>query len=58
MVKQLGEKFTEEETEEMIKLADTEGNGQIKYADFVKLMTTSYINWGIIAKYIKKKKQN
>lgn len=31
----------------MIKEADPEGTGHIKYADFVRLITTSYINWYI-----------
>ena len=35
----LGEKLTEEEIEEMILEADIDGDGQINYEEFVKLMT-------------------
>jgi len=35
----LGEKLTEEEIEEMIVEADIDGDGQINYEEFVKLMT-------------------
>ncbi len=35
----------------MIKEADPEGTGHIKYADFVRLITTSYINWFTIIVY-------
>merc|ERR1739848_454971 len=34
----LGEKLTEEEIEEMIREADDDGDGQIKYEEFVKMM--------------------
>ena len=37
----LGEKLTDEEADEMIREADTDGNGQIKYEEFVKLMLSS-----------------
>lgn len=40
----LGEPLTEEEAEQLIQEADTEKSGQIKYAEFVRLITTSYIN--------------
>lgn len=36
----LGEKLTEEEVEEMIHEADTDGGGQINYEEFVKLMVS------------------
>lgn len=36
----LGEKLTEEEVDEMIREADTLGNGQIHYEDFVTMMTS------------------
>ena len=35
----LGEKLTEEEIEEMIMEADIDGDGQINYEEFVKLVT-------------------
>jgi len=34
----LGESLTDEEVEEMIKEADTDGDGQINYMEFVKMM--------------------
>lgn len=34
----LGEKLTEEEVEMMIKEADTDGDGQVNYEEFVKMM--------------------
>ncbi|KAH7818557.1 putative Calmodulin [Monocercomonoides exilis] len=34
----LGEKLTQQELEEMIKEADLNGDGQIDYAEFVKMM--------------------
>ena len=34
----LGEKLTDEEAEEMIRGADVDGDGQINYEEFVKLM--------------------
>ena len=39
MMNNLGEKLTEEEIEEMILEADIDGDGQINYEEFVKLMT-------------------
>lgn len=35
----LGDCLTDEEIDEMIKLADIEGNGQIRYEEFVDMMT-------------------
>ena len=34
----LGEKLTEEEVEEMIREADVDGDGQVNYGEFVKMM--------------------
>lgn len=34
----LGEKFTDQEVENMIQQADTDGDGQINYEEFLKLM--------------------
>ncbi|XP_012453866.1 calmodulin-like protein 8 [Gossypium raimondii] len=36
----LGEKLSDKEVEQMIKEADLDGDGQVNYDDFVKLMTT------------------
>lgn len=35
----LGDCLTDEEVDEMLKIADTENNGQIHYEQFVDLMT-------------------
>ncbi|XP_009596618.1 calmodulin-like protein 8 [Nicotiana tomentosiformis] len=35
----LGEKLTDEEAEQMIKEADLDGDGQVNFDDFVKMMT-------------------
>ena len=37
----LGEKLSEDEVEEMIREADVDGDGQINYDEFVKLMISS-----------------
>lgn len=34
----LGEKLTDEEVVQMIKEADTDGDGQINYEEFVRMM--------------------
>lgn len=36
----LGEKLTDEEVEQMIKEADLDGDGQVDYDEFVKMMMT------------------
>ena len=36
----LGERLTEEEADEMIREADTDGDGFINYHEFVTIMTT------------------
>lgn len=36
----LGEKLTDEELEEMIREADIDGDGEVNYEEFVKMMTT------------------
>nr|2KN2_A Chain A, Calmodulin [Glycine max] len=36
----LGEKLTDEEVEQMIKEADLDGDGQVNYEEFVKMMMT------------------
>ena len=38
-MKNIGEKMSDEEIEEMITEADIDGDGQINYEEFVKLMT-------------------
>lgn len=39
----LGEKLTDEEVEQMIREADLDGDGQVNYDEFVKMMMT--IGW-------------
>lgn len=34
----LGEKLTDDEVEEMIKEADVDGDGQVNYEEFVRMM--------------------
>lgn len=34
----LGEKLTDEEVEQMITEADTDGDGQVDYEEFVRMM--------------------
>lgn len=36
----LGEKLTDEEVDEMIREADIDGDGQVNYEEFVKMMTS------------------
>ena len=39
----LGEKLSDEEVEQMINEADLDGDGQVNYEEFVKMMTT--VGW-------------
>ena len=43
VVGNVGETFTDDEADQMIKEADPDGTGQIRYEDFIKLMTTRYL---------------
>eukprot|EP01118_Nematostelium_gracile_P019968 TRINITY_DN949_c0_g1_i2.p2 TRINITY_DN949_c0_g1~~TRINITY_DN949_c0_g1_i2.p2 ORF type:complete len:157 (+),score=48.53 TRINITY_DN949_c0_g1_i2:90-560(+) len=38
VMKNLGRKLTKQEAEDMLKSADTDGNGQIDYEEFIRLM--------------------
>ena len=40
----MSEVFSEEEAEQMIKDADPNGTGEVKYHQFVRQMCYSYIN--------------
>ena len=40
---QVGEKLTDEEVDEMIREADIDGDGQINYEEFVKMMIGSIV---------------
>ncbi|KRX07131.1 hypothetical protein PPERSA_09345 [Pseudocohnilembus persalinus] len=44
VLKQLGEKLTESECEEFIKLADPNDNKQFRYDELARLLTTKYLN--------------
>lgn len=37
----LGEKLSQEEVEEMIREADTDGDGQVNYEEFVSMMLST-----------------
>ena len=38
----LGEKLTDEEVEEMIREADVDGDGQVNYEEFVRMMLAKW----------------
>ena len=38
MFKQMGEKFGEDEIEDLIREADQDGDGQINYKEFIHMM--------------------
>ena len=40
VVTSLGEKLTDEEVDELITEVDVDGDGQINYAEFVRMMTS------------------
>jgi calmodulin len=42
IMKKLGQKFTDEELDEMIRGADIDGDGQIDYQEFVKMMMAKH----------------
>ncbi len=50
----LGEKLTDEEVDEMIREADVDGDGQINYEEFVKMMMAK---WAIISQVLNLKLQ-
>ena len=43
----LGEKLTDEEVDEMIREADIDGDGQINYEEFVKMMMAKCAEWAV-----------
>jgi calmodulin len=38
LMNNIGENFTEKEIEEMIREADTDGDGKVNYSEFVQIM--------------------
>ena len=43
MVQNMGEKFSEQETEELLKKANPDQNGNINYEEFIRLLTSKTI---------------
>jgi len=39
VMRNIGEKITEKELEEMIRVADLDGDGRLNYEEFVRMMT-------------------
>lgn len=48
----LGEKLTDEEVDEMIREADVDGDGQINYEEFVKMMVRPVPVPGLLTNYV------
>ena len=49
VLKHLGISFTEEETEEMIKVADKSGKGKVNIDEFLSVMSGEH--WPLISQY-------
>lgn len=47
----LGEKLSEEELEQMVKEADLDGDGQINYEEFVRMMLAV---WYVLSQQLRK----
>ena len=43
----LGEKLSDEEVDEMIREADIDGDGQINYEEFVKMMMSKWASYAV-----------
>ncbi len=42
LMNNIGENFTEKEIEEMIREADTDGDGKVNYSEFVQIMISQW----------------